>query len=50
VARFGTGLDGDADLASEAVELMTAQNDFKANAIVVRVADAMAKSTIDILA
>jgi flagellar hook protein FlgE len=51
VARFGTGLgDGDVDLASEAVAVMTAQNDFKANATVVRVADAMAKATINILA
>lgn len=49
VARFGTGL-ADVDLATEAVEVTMAQADFKANASVVRVADAMAKATINILA
>ncbi|WP_224703530.1 hypothetical protein [Devosia aquimaris] len=49
VARFGTGL-ADVDLPTEAVEVTMAQADFKANASVVRVADAMAKATINILA
>jgi len=49
VARFGTGL-ADVDLSSEMVDAMMAGHDFKASATVVRVADRMAKSVIDILA
>jgi flagellar hook protein FlgE len=49
VARFGTGL-ADIDLGTEMVETMLAQNDFKASATIVRAADRMLKSTIDILA
>ncbi|MCS6761472.1 MAG: hypothetical protein MO846_05450 [Candidatus Devosia symbiotica] len=48
-ARFGTGL-ADVDLFTEMVETMMAQTDFKASATVVRAADRMAKSAIDILA
>jgi flagellar hook protein FlgE len=49
VARFGTGL-ADVDLATEMVAVMMAETDFKASAKIVRVADQMARSTIDILA
>lgn len=49
VARFGTGL-ADVDLSTEMVETMMAQTDFKAAATVVRAADRMARTTIDILA
>ena len=49
VARFGTGL-ADVDLSTEMVETMMAQNDFKASATIVRAADRMLKTTIDILA
>ena len=49
VARFGTGLE-DVDLATEMVDVMMAKNDFKANATIVRVADEMTGSLLDILA
>jgi hypothetical protein len=49
VARFGTGL-GDVDLATEMVEVLMAKAQFKASANIVRVADEMTKSAIDILA
>ncbi|HEY0032045.1 MAG TPA: flagellar basal body rod C-terminal domain-containing protein [Devosia sp.] len=49
VARFGTGL-GEVDLATEMVEVLEAKLAFKANATMVRKADEMAKSLIDILA
>jgi len=49
VARFGTGL-AEVDLPTEMVEVMMAELDFKASATVVRAADRMARSTIDILA
>ena len=49
VARFGTGL-GDVDLATEMVNVLEAENAFKANATIVRKADEMAQSLIDILA
>lgn len=49
VARFGTGL-GDVDLATEMVNVMMAETDFKASAKIVRVADDMAGSLLDILA
>ena len=49
VACFGTGL-ADVDLGTELVETMLAQTDFKASATVVRAADRIARSAIDILA
>jgi flagellar hook protein FlgE len=49
VARFGTGL-GDVDLATEMVEVLTAETDFKASAKIVRAADDMLGSLLDILA
>lgn len=49
VARFGTGLE-DVDLATEMVDVMMAKTDFKANAAIVRVADEMTGSLLDILA
>jgi flagellar basal body rod protein FlgG len=49
VARFGTGLE-DVDLATEMVDVMMAETDFKASAKVVRVADEMTGSLLDILA
>jgi flagellar hook protein FlgE len=49
VAQFGTGL-ADVDLTTELVETMMAEADFKAAATVVRAADRMAQTTIDILA
>ena len=49
VARFGTGL-AEVDLSTEMVETMMAQTDFEAAAKVVRAADRMTKSAIDILA
>lgn len=49
VARFGTGLQ-DVDLTTEMVETMMAQTDVKAAATVVRAADRMTQTTIDILA
>ena len=49
VACYGTGL-GDVDIASEMVEVIEAKAAFKASATIVRVADQMAGSTIDILA
>jgi len=49
VARFGTGLE-DVDLATEMVDVMMAKTDFKANATIVRVADEMTGSLLDILA
>ena len=50
VARFGTGLGGEVDLATEMVNVMMAETDFKASAKLVRVADEMAGSLLDILA
>ncbi|MGB3338891.1 MAG: flagellar basal body rod C-terminal domain-containing protein [Devosia sp.] len=50
VARFGTGLGGEVDLATEMVDVMMAETDFKASAKLVRVADEMAGSLLDILA
>ena len=50
VARFGTGLGGEIDLATEMVDVMMAETDFKTSAKVVRVADAMTGSLLDILA
>lgn len=49
VARFGTGLL-DVDLTTEMVETVMDQTDFKAAATVVRAADRMTQTTIDILA
>lgn len=49
VARFGTGMS-ETDLSTELVEVMLAETDFKAAATVIRAADRMTKSTIDILA
>lgn len=49
VARFGTGL-GDVDLASEMVNVLEAEHAFKASTVIVRKADEMARSIIDILA
>ncbi len=48
VARFGTGLE-DVDLATEMVAVLEAKAAFKASTTIVRVADEMAKSTIDML-
>lgn len=50
VARFGTGLGGEVDLASEMVDVMMAETDFKAATKIVRVADDMVGSLLDILA
>jgi hypothetical protein len=50
VARFGTGLGGEVDLATEMVDVMMAETDFKASAKLVRVADDMTGSLLDILA
>ncbi|HTO28333.1 MAG TPA: flagellar basal body rod C-terminal domain-containing protein [Devosia sp.] len=50
VARFGTGLGGEVDLATEMVDVMMAETDFKAATKIVRVADEMAGSLLDILA
>ena len=49
IARFGTGL-ADVDLATEMVNVMMAETDFKASAKIVRVADDMTGSLLDILA
>ena len=49
VARSGTGL-AEVDISTEMVETTMAENDFKASANVVRAADRMLKTTIDILA
>ena len=49
IARSGTGL-ADVDLGTELVNAMLAEHDFKASVTVIRAADRMAKSTIDILA
>ena len=49
VARSGTGL-AEVDISTEMVKTMMAENDFKASANVVRAADRMLKTTIDILA
>lgn len=49
VARYGTGL-AEVDIATEMVNVMEAKAQFKASATIVRAADEMAKSTIDILA
>ena len=49
IARTGTG-QGDVDLSTELVETMMAEADFKASATVVRAADRMTRSAIDILA
>lgn len=48
VARFGTGL-ADVDLSTEMVDAMMAGHDFKAAATVVRVADRMSSSILDML-
>ena len=50
VARFGTGLGGEVAHATEMVADMMAQTDFKAATKIVRVADEMAGSLLDILA
>lgn len=50
VARFGTGLGGEVDLATEMVDVMLAKTDFEAATKVVKVADNMAGSLLDILA
>ena len=50
VARSGTGLGGEIDLATEMVDVMMAETDFKASAKLIRVADEMAGSLLDILA
>jgi flagellar basal body rod protein FlgG len=50
IARFGTGLGGEIDLAAEMVDVMMAETDFKAATKIVRVADEMAGSLLDILA
>ncbi len=50
VARFGTGLGGEVDLATEMVDVMMAKTDFKASATVVRAADQMTGALLDILA
>lgn len=50
VARFGTGLGGEVDLATEMVEVMMAETDFKASAKLVSVSNEMAGSLLDILA
>jgi flagellar basal body rod protein FlgG len=50
VARFGTGLGGEVDLATEMVDVMMAKTDFEAATKVVKVADNMAGSLLDILA
>ena len=49
VARTGTGLDH-GDIASEMVEVLEAKAAFKASTTIVRVADEMTGSAIDILA
>ena len=49
VARSGTGLDN-VDIATEMVEVLEAKAAFKASAKIVRIADEMTKSAIDILA
>ena len=49
IARSGTG-QAETDLSSELVATMSAGTDFKASASVVRAADRMMQSTIDILA
>ena len=49
IARFGTGR-AETDLATELVETAMAETAFKAAASVVRTADRMARTTIDILA
>lgn len=49
VARLGTGL-GEVDLATEMVDMLEAEHAFKASTVIVRKADEMARSIIDILA
>ena len=50
VARFGTELGPDVDIASEMIEVLEAKAQFKASAKIVSVADNLAKATLDILA
>jgi flagellar hook protein FlgE len=49
IARAGTGL-GDVDIATEAVNLMTAKTEFELATKVIKIASDMEKSAIDILA
>ena len=49
IARTGTGLET-SDLATDIIEMKEAEIAFKANAKIVKLADELAKTTIDILA
>jgi len=49
IAQAGTGL-AEVDLGAALIETMRAEHDFKVSANVVRAADRMARSIIDILA
>lgn len=49
VARFGTELGPEVNLASEMVEVIEAKAQFTASARIVSVADNLAKATLDIL-
>ncbi|WEK04834.1 MAG: flagellar basal body rod C-terminal domain-containing protein [Candidatus Devosia phytovorans] len=49
IARTGTGQET-SDLATDVVDMMSAEIDFKASAKIMKMADEMARSTIDILA
>ncbi len=49
VARLGTELGPEVNLASEMVEVIEAKAQFKASAKIVSVADNLARTTLDIL-
>ena len=50
IARFGTELGGSVNLATEMVNVMQAETDFKASAKVVGIASDMTRHLLDILA
>lgn len=50
VARFGTELGPDVDIATEMVEVIEAKAHYKASAKIVSVASDLARTTLDILA
>jgi flagellar basal body rod protein FlgC len=49
IANYGTGTPDSNDLAENAVDLITEKTDFKANALVLKSADQMLGSLLDIL-
>lgn len=49
VARFGTELGPDVDIASEMIEVIEAKAQYKASAKVVGIASDLARTTLDIL-